>query len=122
MARTIEFKTAKDNRGSLSVIEKILPFEIKRVYYIYGCSGETRGGHRHKKTIQLLTCVAGSCEIFWDNGTDAGTVTLDDPSVGLLVLPEDWHTMSKFSPDAVLLVLASEHYDAEDYVDEGYNR
>ena len=120
MGKILDLKTITDNRGSLSVIEKILPFEIKRLYYIYNCNDEVRGGHRHKKTVQALICVAGSCEIFWTNGKTKESVLLDSPGKCLIVNPEDWHTMSKFTPDAVLLVLASEYFNADDYIDEGY--
>lgn len=119
MAEIIELKTSTDSRGSLTVIEKVLPFEIKRVYYIYDANSK-RGGHRHKKNIQALICVKGSCEIFVNNGKEKTTYLLDRPNKCLLLAVEDWHTMDKFSEDAVLLVLASECYDASDYIDEEY--
>jgi len=121
MAHEITLPTHGDNRGQLTVIDGILPFDIKRVYYMYGCSGE-RGGHRHHKTRQALVCVAGSCSIFWDNGASTDTISLDSPNKVLVLEPRDWHTMGHFSADAVLLVLASEPFDAEDYIDEGYDR
>lgn len=122
MGKILDLKTITDSRGSLSVIEKILPFEIKRLYYIYNCNDEVRGGHRHRKTVQALICVSGSCEVYWTNGKIEETVLLDRPGKCLIVYPEDWHTMSKFTPDAVLLVLASEYFNADDYIDEGYDK
>ncbi|GHT56173.1 dTDP-6-deoxy-3,4-keto-hexulose isomerase [Spirochaetia bacterium] len=120
MQRIIKLKTHTDSRGSLTVLEKVLPFEIKRIYYIYNCSDQERGGHRHKKTIQALICIKGSCIIDWKNSSDGGegAVLLNEPDTVLLLLPEDYHTMHSFSKDAVLLVLASEYFDADDYIEE----
>lgn len=119
MAYVIDLKTNRDVRGNLTVIEKVLPFEIKRVYYIYDAIGR-RGGHRHKTTQQALICLNGSCEIFVDSGKVTSTITLDSPGKCLILPPEDWHTMDNFSRGAVLLVLASENYDISDYIDEKY--
>lgn len=108
--------TFDDVSGSLSVIDNLLPFNIKRVFYIYGVTGQ-RGGHSHKKTRQALISIVGSCSIYTNNGIKKETYLLSKPNQILLLEPEDWHTMD-FSPDAVLLVLASEHYDKEDYIHE----
>jgi dTDP-4-dehydrorhamnose 3,5-epimerase-like enzyme len=107
------------DQGHLTVIEGLLPFTIRRVYYIYKAQGQ-RGGHRHKKTIQALVCVAGSCKIHCHDGQKTEEFWLNSPDRLLLLESKDWHTMSEFSPDAVLLVLASELYDREDYIDEAY--
>lgn len=120
MATEIVLPVHGDKRGKLTVIEKILPFDIKRVYYIFECNSEPRGGHRHKKTVQALVCVAGSCVVDWDNGAMRGSSLLDSPAKILLVQPEDYHVMRDFTGDAVLLVLASEYFDEADYIDEGY--
>jgi len=119
MSYFIQLPTFSDSRGNLTIIEKVLPFEIKRVYYIYKASSK-RGGHRHKKTWQALVSVAGSCEIYVHNGKEEKTYLLDSPDKCLVLAPEDWHTMDKFSKDCVLLVLASEYFDPDDYIDEGY--
>ena len=119
MARLIELPEFSDHRGSLCVIENILPFEIKRVYFIYGVKGE-RGGHRHKKTVQALICLSGACEVFVDNGREVKTYRLDRNVSCLIVDPADWHTMHSFSESSTLLVLASETYDATDYIVEPY--
>ena len=119
MAKFIDLPTFSDPRGSLTVIEKAVPFSIKRVYYIFGAVG-LRGGHRHKKNRQVLVSVAGSCEIFVNNGREKRTFILDSPSKGLMLELEDWHTMDKFSPGCVLLVFASEPYDVGDYIDAPY--
>jgi len=116
----VDLPTFSDERGSLTVVERILPFEIRRVYYIYHATGK-RGGHRHKRTIQALISVAGRCEVFVDNGQKQETFVLDVPNRALILEPQDWHTMENFSRDCVLLVLASEYYDRSDYIDEGYS-
>ena len=121
MASYIDLKTFTDSRGNLTVIEKELPFAVKRIYYIYGVAGnEIRAGHRHKKNVQVLVCVSGACEIFVNDGSTKATYQLDRPDLALLMEPQDWHTMYNFSPDALLLVLASEPYDINDYIDEEY--
>jgi len=119
MAYYIDLPTFSDSRGNLTVIDNILPFQIKRVYYIYKAN-KKRGGHHHKKTIQCLIAISGSCEIYVNDGIKKEYYTLSTPSKGLIVDTKDWHTMDKFSQDCVLLVLASEHYDVNDYVDEEY--
>ena len=121
MAKMIDIPTISDDRGSLSVIENLVNFEIKRVYYIYNTDAKQRGGHRHKKTDQFLICVSGSCSVFCENELkNSNTFMLDKPNKGLYVEAKDWHTMRDFSKDCVLLVLASEYYDVNDYIDERY--
>lgn len=119
MPKIIDLPTHSDAKGNLTVVEKILPFDIKRIYYIYKATG-VRGGHRHKRTTQALICVNGSCEIYSNNGKSEEFFTLNSPEKCLIVYPEDYHTMQKFSSDAVLLVLASEYYDKDDYITENY--
>jgi len=118
MSQLIKLPTFKDSRGDLTVIEKILPFEIKRVYFIYNCPEIKRGGHRHIKTIQALICLKGSCTIDCTNNKNKITYILNEPDILLLLMPEDYHTMYGFSEDAILLVLASEYYNSDDYIHE----
>ena len=80
-----------------------------------------RGGHRHKKTIQALVCLNGNCIISNNNGSIKEDFVLERPDDLLIINPEDWHTMHSFSEDAILLVLASEFYDPDDYIDEEYS-
>ncbi len=121
MAYFIDLKTNSDDRGSLTVIEKVLPFEIKRVYYIYDNKENLpRAKHRHKKTVQATICLKGSVEVYNNNGTHKQNFVLDSPSKCLILEPQDWHIMHKFSEDAILLVLASSEYDTEDYIHEEY--
>lgn len=119
MAYIIDLPTFGDTRGNLTVVEKLLPFEIKRFYYIYNVTA-TRGGHRHKKTIQALICLCGSCEIYVHNGENEEVIILDSPSKCLILETKDWHTMDNFSNGATLLVFSSEYYDKDDYIDEEY--
>lgn len=120
MAHIIKLKTYTDTRGNLTVIEKVLPFEIKRVYYIYGVQAWIeRWWHRHKKTIQAAVCLQGKCTFFVDNGIKKEEFIVDNPDICLIIQPEDWHTMS-FSDNAIVMVLASEYFDADDYIAESY--
>ena len=120
MARIIDLKTFTDKRGNLTVIEKVIPFDIKRVFYIYGVDDSKRGGHRHYKTIQAAVCIKGSCTIYNNNGKKEDEFLLNQPSKCLIIEPEDWHTMYNFSPDAILMVFASEYFDEKDYIFQPY--
>ena len=108
----------KDERGSLNVLEEILPFEVKRIFYITNPKGE-RGGHRHIKTIQAIICLRGKCEIMINNGEDISTYNLDSKDECLILDPEDWHTMT-FSENAILIVFASHKYNKDDYIYNPY--
>jgi len=119
MAEVLKLPTFTDTRGSLTVIEKLLPFQVQRIYYLYNITNE-RGGHRHKVTKQALICLGGSCEIYVHDGEEEIFFLLDSNDKCLIIEPEDWHTMKNFSEGAILLVLASEYYDAEDYIDQKY--
>ena len=108
-----------DDRGQLVAIEenKDLPFDVKRVYYIYETlPGVRRGFHAHRNLQQILLCVSGSCKIHLDNGKETAEVLLDKPNEGLYIANDMWREMYDFTPGAVLLVLASEHYDEADYI------
>ena len=120
MARIIDLTTYTDTRGNLTVIEKVVPFEIKRIFYIYGVDSSERGKHRHKKNIQAAVCIKGSCEILCTDGTLEEVFELNSPAKCLLLNPQDWHLMRKFSEDAILMVLASEYFDQQDYIFEAY--
>ena len=120
MAYLIDLKTLTDKRGNLTVIEKTVPFDIKRIFYIYGVDNSVRGGHRHHKTIQAAICIQGSCHINNNDGTTESEFILDNPGKCLILEPTDWHTMGNFSPDAILMVLASEYFDQNDYIFEPY--
>jgi dTDP-4-dehydrorhamnose 3,5-epimerase-like enzyme len=120
MAYLINLSTFSDIRGNLTVIEKEVPFDIKRVFYIYGVDKSIRGKHRHHKTIQAAICIKGSCIISNDDGIKVENFNLNSPEKCLLIKPEDYHWMHGFSKDAILLVLASEKFNPEDYIYQPY--
>lgn len=106
-------------RGALTVVEQLneVPFDIKRVYWIYDVpSGENRGGHAHKELRQLIVPVSGSFKMVLDNGRETREVLLNHPWQGLLIVPGVWRTLEDFSSGAVCMCLASELYDAEEYI------
>lgn len=114
-----QFQQHGDHRGQLVALEefKDIPFEIKRVYYMYDTiEGVTRGYHAHKNLEQILICIHGSCKVLLDNGKEKKKVFLEKPYEGLYVPNNMWREMYDFSPDAVLMVLASEYYNEEDYI------
>ena len=121
MAYYIDLKTFTDSRGNLTVIEKVIPFTIKRIFYIYGVDSSKRGGHRHKKTLQAAICIKGSCCISNNNGSVTEEFVLDRPDKCLVLETKDWHAMHSFSDDAILMVLASEHFDQNDYIFQPYS-
>lgn len=120
MASLIDLPSFHENRGSLTVIEKNIPFEIKRVFYIYNVDDSVRGRHRHHKTIQAAICISGNCRISSDDGMQINEYLLNSPDKCLILNPEDFHWMHNFSKDAILLVLASEYYNPVDYIFEPY--
>ena len=113
------FHKRPSDSGELVFLEarRDISFEIKRVYYIYGVEqGRRRGLHAHKSLTQALICIHGSCKVMLDDGKDKVHVVLNDPSEGLFVGNATWREMYDFSQDAVLLVLASDYYDEQDYI------
>ena len=120
MAYQIDLKTFTDIRGNLTVIEKVIPFDIKRVFYIYGVDDSKRGGHRHHSTIQAAICIKGKCTIYNNDGSKEEFFELDKPNKCLILETKDWHTMYNFSEDAILMVFASEYFDNSDYIYEPY--
>ena len=121
MAYIVDLKTFTDERGSLNSIDKVLPFEIKRIYYIYNVNEDlNRGGHRHLETREGLICMHGSCTVMIDNGKKRREYILHTPSQILMMEIGDWHVMYDFSDDAVLMGVASTNYDPADYIYEPY--
>jgi dTDP-4-dehydrorhamnose 3,5-epimerase-like enzyme len=121
LIKWINFPNLGDERGSLVAVElgqdQTVPFDIKRVYYIYHTEqDESRGYHAHKNLKQVAICVAGKCRIVLDDGKTRESVWLDCPTKGLVIENLAWREMHDFSKDCVLLVLASEHYDETDYI------
>jgi len=121
LLKWIDFQSLGDARGSLVALEigmeKAVPFDIKRVYYIYETgNGVSRGFHAHRNLKQVAICVAGKCRMVLDNGSVREETWMNSPTRGLLIESMVWREMHDFSDDCVLLVLASEHYDETDYI------
>lgn len=121
LVKWIDFQSLGDARGSLVALEigmeKAVPFDIKRVYYIYETGKDvSRGFHAHRNLNQVAICVAGKCRMVLDNGHIREETWMSSPTRGLLIESMVWREMHDFSDDCVLLVLASEHYDESDYI------
>ncbi len=120
MPKIIFLNKITDKRGSLTSIENEINFKIKRVYYLYNLSKYDRGGHRHKKTKQALISINGGCSVLCSNGLTKKKFKLNKPNKCLILEPEDWHILSEFKKNTVILVLASHKYDIKDYIFESY--
>jgi dTDP-4-dehydrorhamnose 3,5-epimerase-like enzyme len=121
--KKLDFITKGDERGSLISLEenKNIPFDIKRVYYIFDTKeGVKRGFHAHKSLEQALICVNGSCDILLDDGKEKIVIKLKNRNEGIYLNKMIWHEMFNFSADCVLMVLASDFYYEEDYI-RNYN-
>ena len=117
--KVIDLRKISDPRGNLTPIEGCgdIPFDIKRVYYLYDVpSGASRGAHAHKALKQLIIAANGSFTITLSDGKNQRAFNLNRPYQGLLIVPGIWRDLDDFSSGAVLLCLASEHYEAEDYI------
>lgn len=115
----VDFKVMGDERGRLVALEgkKNIPFEIKRVYYLIETKpGVPRGFHAHKQLQQMAICLAGSCRMVMDDGVHREEVWMDSPAKGLVIGNMIWHEMHDFSNDCVLMILASEYYEEDDYI------
>ncbi len=119
LANELAFHVLGDERGSLVALEgeRDIPFEIKRVYYIYSVdSDKPRGFHAHRKLRQMAFCLAGSCTMILDDGFSRESVAMSKPNVGIPIDPMIWHEMGEFSSDCILMVLADDVYDETDYI------
>ena len=114
----IDIRKYTDNRGYLSVIEGgiDIPFEIKRIYYLYMVPEAARGAHAHKELQQLMIATSGSVSVTLDDGIDKKTFVLDKPWKGLLVVPGLWRDLDNFAGGTVCMVLASDKYETADYI------
>lgn len=119
--RIIELTRIYDHRGNLSVVEefKDVPFEIKRVYWVYDVpGGESRGGHAHREQSEFIVAANGSFSVTVEYGEERKTFFLNHPYRGLLIPTGIWRTLDDFSSGAVCLVLASDFFDESDYIRE----
>ncbi len=117
--RLYELPLIRDPRGSLTYAQydETLPFLPRRYFSVFGVGeGQTRGGHAHSTVHQVLICVNGSCLVSLDDGETRDQVWLDRPELALYIPPGVWATQQRFSPDSVLVVLASESYDPDEYI------
>ncbi|TDR23124.1 sugar 3,4-ketoisomerase [Flavobacterium cheniae] len=116
--KIVNIPKIEDPRGNLSVIEKeVVPFEIKRVYYLYDVpAGAERGGHAHKKLQQFLVALSGSFDVILNDGKEEKIVTLNKPFEGLLITNGIWRELKNFSSGAVCLVVASDVFEEADYI------
>ncbi len=121
LVKFLDIQTKGDERGHLVALEyeNDIPFEIKRVYYLTDTKeGVPRGFHAHRELVQVAVCVSGRCLMKLDDGLLKEDVWLDSPDKAIVIDKMIWHEMHHFSPDCVLLVLASEVYDERDYIRE----
>jgi len=112
-------KHHSERKGNITVVENniVIPFDIKRIYYLYDIpGGEERGAHAHKELQQLIVAVSGSFDVVLDDGYVKRTFTLNRPYQGLLIVPGIWRELRNFSSGSVCLVLASHKYDENDYI------
>lgn len=117
--KILKFKIMGDNRGCLISLEELknIPFEIKRVYYIFGTkTNTTRGKHAHPNLQQVAICVSGSCKFLLDDGTTKKSIKLGSPDTGLYIGKNIWREMYDFSDDCVLMVIADQYYDENEYI------
>ena len=114
----IEIPKIEDTRGNIAVIEKdVIPFEVKRVYYLYDIpSSASRGGHSHINQLEFLVALSGSFDVVLKDGLNIEKVTLNKPNKGLLIKTNTWRELENFSSGSVCLVLASDVFDEEDYI------
>jgi len=114
----VEIPNVKNANGNIGIIENdVVPFDIKRVYYLYDVpSSAKRGGHAHKNLQQLLVPLSGSFDVVLKDGLDEVTVTLNKPDKGLFINSNTWRELENFSSGAVCMVIASQEYTEEDYI------
>ena len=119
MCRLVKLSKHHHDNVNLTVVEDCneIPFKIKRTYYLYDIPGGVeRGGHSHKALYQLIVAISGAFDVTIDDGVKSLTVTLNRPYEGLLIVPGIWRTLENFSSGSVCAVIASEHYDEDDYI------
>ena len=117
-SRILNLPKIEDRRGNLSVIEKnTIPFEIKRVYYLYDVpTGAERGGHAHKEQEEFIVSVSGSFDVVLNNGEEERVFSLNNPNQGLYVAQKTWRELRNFSSGAVCLVVSSGEFIEDDYI------
>ncbi|WP_448522234.1 sugar 3,4-ketoisomerase [Schleiferia thermophila] len=117
----LSLNKVQNRAGNITIVEgrENVPFDVKRIYYLYDIpGGEDRGGHAHKALHQLVIAASGSFDVLLNDGMNKKVVTLNRPDYGLYIVPGIWRELMEFSSGAICLVLASEVYDEEDYIRE----
>ena len=117
--KVLNFNVHSDKRGNLISLadNKEIPFKIKRIYYTLNMPNKAiRGGHAHKRLDEVMVCLHGSCDFVLDDGKEKITITLDRPNKGLYIKANVWRDFRNFSPDCVVILIASDYYDTEDYI------
>ena len=117
--KLFDFEIHADDRGNLTSLSnnKEIPFEIKRIYYTWNMPNSAiRGGHAHRELDEVMVCLHGSCDFVLDNGKEKITITLDKPNKGLYVPAHIWRDFRNFSPDCVVILIASDYFHPEDHV------
>ncbi|EAI4067442.1 WxcM-like domain-containing protein [Campylobacter coli] len=117
--KILNFNVKSDSRGSLIALENLkeIPFEIKRIYYIYDTKPEfPRGAHAHRELEQVLIMMEGSCELVLNDGKNIKNIILNRPDMGIFIGKNIWREMKNFSYGAKLLVLASDFYNEKEYI------
>jgi len=115
----LNFNVMGDHRGKLTAIESLrdVPFEIKRIYYLYETlEGVPRGFHAHRELKQVAICLTGSCRMVVSDGVSTQSVWLDTPGKGMVIDNMIWHEIYDFSSDCMLLVIADDYYNEDDYI------
>ena len=115
----VELSKIHNPAGNITIVQnsKDLPFDVKRVYYLYDVpGGSERGGHAHKGLYQLIVAASGSFDVIIDDGKQKKIIQLNRPNFGLMVIPGIWREIVNFSSGAICFVLASEKYSEEDYI------
>lgn len=116
----LELPKIHNRAGNITVVDQLestIPFEVKRIYYLFDVpGGECRGGHAHKDLHQIIIAASGSFDVIIDDGKIKRSITLNRPNYGLYITPKIWRDLENFSSGSVLLVLASEKYDETDYI------
>ena len=118
MVKLIEIPKFLDNRGSLSGVEKLFRFKIKRVYFLYNFNKKSRGKHKHKKNKQFLICLFGQIKLKVISNSRVKFFNLSKPTNGILLEPNDWHEIIPKKKNSIVCVLASKFYDKNDYLNE----
>jgi quercetin dioxygenase-like cupin family protein len=120
MATLINLQTIQSPKGKLTVFERLLNNDIKRVFYIYETTEQVRGKHRHKESTHAIICVSGGCKIYVNDGNEENIFKINSPEQCLIIKPEEWREMYDFTEGTILLCMSNQYFDIEDYIYQPY--